>query len=72
MGLASAPGAFQNMMEMILNGLLYKIAWVHVEDFNPFGRKFEENLERLEHKNIKIETRKQSKENSFSCAYFAD
>ena len=47
MGLASAPGAFQNLMELILSRLSYKIALMYLEDIIIFGRIFEEHLERL-------------------------
>ena len=32
MGLASAPGAFQNVMELIFAGLSYEVALVYLDD----------------------------------------
>ena len=48
MGLASAPGAFQNLMELVFAGLSYEIALVYLDDVIVFGRNFEEHLKRLE------------------------
>ena len=48
MGLASAPGAFQNLMESIFAGLSYEVALFYLDDFIVFGRNFEEHLKRLE------------------------
>ena len=48
MGLASVPGAFQNVMELIFSGLSYEIALVYLDDIIVFGKNFEEHLERLE------------------------
>ena len=48
MGLASAPGAFQNLMELIFAGLSYEVALVYLDDVIVFGRNFEEYLKRLE------------------------
>ena len=48
LGLASAPGAFQNLMELIFAGLSYKVAIVHLDDVIVFERNFEEHLKRLE------------------------
>ena len=48
MGLASASGAFQNIMELIFAGLLYEIALVYLDNVIVFGRNFEEHLKRLE------------------------
>ena len=47
MGLASAPGAFQNLMELIMSGLSYEVALVYLDDIIIFGRSFEEHLNRL-------------------------
>ena len=47
-GLASAPGAFQNLTELILAGLAYEVALVYLDDVIVFGRNFEEHLKRLE------------------------
>ena len=48
MGLASAPGAFQNLMELIMAGLSYEVALVYLDDIIIFGRSFEEHLDRLD------------------------
>ena len=48
MGLASAPGAFQNLMKLIFAGLSYEVVLVYLDDFIVFGRNFEEHLKRLE------------------------
>ena len=48
MGLASAPGAFQNLMELIKSGLSYEVALVYLDDIIVFGRSFEGHLNRLD------------------------
>ena len=48
MGLASAPGAFQNLMKLIFSGLSYEVALVYLNDFIVFGKNVEEHLERLQ------------------------
>ena len=48
MGLASAPGAFQNLMELIFSGLSYEIALAYLDDIIVFDKNFEEHQERLE------------------------
>ena len=48
MGLASAPGAFQNLLELIVPGLSYEVALVYLDDKIIFGRSFEEHLNRLD------------------------
>ena len=48
MGLVSAPGAFQNLMELIFAGLSYEVALVYLDDVVFFGRDFKEPLKRLE------------------------
>ena len=48
MGLASAPGAFQNSMELIMAGLSYEVALVYLDDIITFGRSFKEHLNRLD------------------------
>ena len=48
MGLASAPVAFQNLMELVFSGLSYDVALVYLDDMIVFGRNFEEHMERLE------------------------
>ena len=47
MGLASAPGDFQNLMELIMSGLSYEVALVYLDDIIIFGRSLEEHLNRL-------------------------
>ena len=46
--LASAPGAIQNLMELIFAGLSYEVALVNLDDVIAFRRNFEEHLKRLE------------------------
>ena len=48
MGLASAPGAFQNLMKLIMSGLSYEVALVYLDDIIIFGRSFEEHLNHLD------------------------
>ena len=48
MGLDSAPGAFQNLMELILAGLSYEVAMIYLDDIIIFGKSFQEHLSRLE------------------------
>ena len=48
MGLASAPGAFQSLMELIIAGLSYEVALVYLDDIIIFIRSFEEHLNRLD------------------------
>ena len=48
MGLASAPGAFQNLMDLIMAGLSYEVAVVYLVDIIIFGRSFEEHLNCLD------------------------
>ena len=48
MGLASAQGAFQHLVELIFAGLSYEVALVYLDDVIVFGRNFEEHLKRLE------------------------
>ena len=47
MGLASAPGAFQNLMEFF-DGLYYEMALVYLDDAIVFKRNFDEHLKLLE------------------------
>ena len=47
MGLSTAPGAFQNLMEIVMSGLSMEIAMVYLDDIVVFGRTFEEHLQRL-------------------------
>ena len=48
MGLTSAQGAFQNLMDLILAGLSYEVALIYLDDIIIFGKSFEEHLSRLE------------------------
>ena len=48
MGLASAPGALKNLMELIFAGLSYEVSLVYLDDVIIFGKNFEEHLKRLE------------------------
>ena len=48
MKLAFAPGAFQNLMELIFAGLFYDVALLYLDDVIVFGRRFDEHLKRLE------------------------
>ena len=48
MGLASAPGAFQNLMELIMAGLYYEVALVYPDDIIIFGISFQDYLNRLD------------------------
>ena len=48
MGLASAPGAFQNLMELIMAGLSYEVALVYLDDIIIFGRSFKRHFNHLD------------------------
>ena len=48
MGLASAPEAFENLLELSLSGLSYEIALVYLDYIIIFGRSYKEPLERME------------------------
>ena len=48
MGLASALGAFQNLIELVFAGLSYEVALVYVDDVIVFGRNFDKHLKQLE------------------------
>ena len=48
MGPASAPGAFQNLIELVFAGLSYELALVYLDDVFIFGRNFDEHLKQLE------------------------
>jgi len=47
-GLCNAPGCFERLMEIVLEGLQWKTALVYLDDVLVFGGTFEEELERLE------------------------
>ena len=48
MGLASAPGVFQKLTELTMEGLSYELALVYLDDTIIFGRSFEQHLTRLD------------------------
>ena len=48
MSLASEPGTFQNLMELIIAGLTYEVALVYLDDIIIFGISFEEHLSHLD------------------------
>ena len=48
MGLASAPGSFENLMELIMSRLSYEVALVYLDGIIIIGRSFEEHLNRLD------------------------
>ena len=48
MGLASAPSAFQYLLELIFAGLWWEMALVYLDDVIVFERNFNEHLKRLE------------------------
>ena len=48
MGLSFEPGAFQNLMELIVAGLSYEMALVYLNDVMVFGGNIDEHLKRLE------------------------
>ena len=47
MGLASAPGAFENLMKLFFAGLTYEMTLVYLDDVIVFGRNFDEHLKQL-------------------------
>ena len=47
-GTRSAPGAFQNLMELLFAGLFYEMALVYLDDHIVFGRNFDEHPKQLE------------------------
>ena len=48
LGLALAPEAFQNLMELMFSGFSYDVALTYLDDIIVFGKTFEEHLQRLE------------------------
>ena len=48
MGLATAPGVFQNSMELIMSGLSYAVSLDYLDDIFIIGRSFEEHPNRLD------------------------
>ena len=69
MGLASAPGAFQNSMELIMAGLSCDVALVYMDDIIIFGKSFEEHLNslRLLHGRFKDAGLKANGSKSIAC-----
>ena len=47
MGLSSASGVFQKLMESFFGGPSYEMALVYLDDVIVFGRKFDEHLKQL-------------------------
>jgi Reverse transcriptase (RNA-dependent DNA polymerase) len=47
MGLCSAPGAFQRMMDVVLSGLKWTTCLVYLDDIIVYSRLFEEHVNRL-------------------------
>ena len=52
MGIASALGAFQSLMEISFAGLSHEIVLVYLDDVIVFGRNFDESLKRLDPSNV--------------------
>ena len=48
MGLASAPSAFQNLMELVFAGLFHEMARVFLNDVIVFERNFDEHWKQLD------------------------
>ena len=48
MGLCSAPGTFQRLMDTLMTGLTWKSVLVYLDDLIIFGRDYEEHYARLE------------------------
>ena len=46
--LASAPGTFQNPIEMVFKGLCYKVGLVPLDKTSDFGETFDEDIQCLE------------------------
>ena len=55
MGLASAPGALQNLMELVFSGLSYETALVYLDNLIVFGKTFEELSQRLDQVLVRLE-----------------
>ena len=48
MGLCTASGAFQRLMETVLSGLTFEVVLLYLDDKLVFGRCFEQFINRLE------------------------
>ena len=48
MGLASAPGVFQNLIDLIIAGISYDVSLVYLDHIIIIGRSFQEHLNRLD------------------------
>ena len=48
MGLASVPGGFQKLMELVFSGLSYDVVLIYLDDNSVFGKTFEKQLQRSE------------------------
>jgi hypothetical protein len=46
-GLATAPGTFQRLMDMVLSGLTFEMCMVYLDDIIVFSNTFEEHIDRL-------------------------
>jgi len=46
-GLTCAPSVFQRLMDVVLCGLSYNTCMVYLDDIILFGRKFEEQIDRV-------------------------
>ena len=55
MGLASAPGTFQNLMQLLFSGPSYEVALLFLNDFFVFWNTFEEHLQLLQRVSERIE-----------------
>ena len=47
-GLCNAPGTFQRLMEVVLNGLQWTSCLIYLDDVIVFGRSFDEHMSRLQ------------------------
>ncbi|KAL3883059.1 hypothetical protein ACJMK2_029352 [Sinanodonta woodiana] len=48
MGLTGAPGTFQRLVELIIQGLQWQTCLIYIDDIIVFGENFEEHMSRLE------------------------
>ena len=48
MGLTGAPGTFQRLVELVLQGLQWQTCLIYIDDIIVFGVNFEEHMSRLE------------------------
>ena len=47
-GLSNAPGTFQRLMDTTMEGLIWNILVVYLDDINVFSDTFQQHLERLQ------------------------